>query len=78
MIELIEYGSSKMDSSLANSCHVSNVSYQLNGTGVTLFIQHVFVTLTRIYFERTNLSFFSLKIQVTIFMRIGNLSHLDN
>ena len=41
-------------------------------------LPRVYVTFTPICFERTNFLFISLKIQVTVYMRIANLSRLDN
>ena len=71
-----------MDSRLtAVMCQMSLINLIEPGGGGGHFytaLPRVYVTLIPMCFGRTNLSFTSLKIQVTVYTRIANFSRLDN
>ena len=68
-----------MDSRLtAAMSHMSLINLIEPGGHIYTALPRVYVTLTPICFGRTNFSFISFKIQITVYMRIANLSRLYN
>ena len=75
MIEFIEeYASSKMDSRLTAVVSQKSLINYIEPGGLFYTALPRVLSLTPIYFERTNFSFISLKIQVTVYMRIANFN----